>query len=220
MKPISNELLLQQLQWRYATKKFDSIKKISPEDWHTLEEALLLTPSSFGLQPWRFYVVTDPHLRQKLVPISWGQTQVVDASHLVVFAVKKDLTTKDVDIYLQRIVDVRKVSADSLKTYRDMMVGFVNRPRNEFDIVAWATRQVYIALGNFMTSAALLGIDTCPMEGIEPAKYDEALGLGRDGYQTVVVCPAGYRASDDKYASLPKVRFKRDDVIQPLAASR
>jgi len=212
-KTISSDTLLQQLRWRYATKQFDPNRKISDADWRTLEEALLLTPSSFGLQPWKFIVVSDPAKREALVPVSWGQRQVADASHLVVFAIKKEIGAGEIDTFLERVVEVRGGSMEALTGYRGMMIGsLVNGPLGR-DIQSWAQRQLYIALGNFMTSAALLGIDTCPMEGFEPAKYDEILGLSERGLAATVACPAGYRAETDKYASLPKVRFKAEDVI-------
>jgi len=216
-KPISNDTLLNQLRWRYATKQFDASRKISEVDWRTLEESLVLAPSSFGLQPWRFIVVTDQATKENLVPVSWGQRQVADASHVVVFAIRKNLARADVDRYLARMAEVRGVSSESLNGFRDVLVGFLEQPAAKFNADNWAARQVYIALGQFMTSAALLGIDTCPMEGIEPARYDEILGLGAEGYQTVVACPAGYRAAGDKYAALPKVRFASDEVITHVA---
>ena len=216
MRPIQNEALIQQLRWRYATKKFDPARKISDEDWETLEEALVLTPSSFGLQPWKFFVVSNPVLREKLLPVSWGQRQVIDASHLVVFAIRKNLGTEDLDHYLRRMAEVRGIGVASLDPFRKIVAGFLSRDPSEFNVNEWATRQVYIALGNFMTSAALIGIDTCPMEGLEPAQYDQVLGLAGLGYATVVACPAGYRASDDKYAVTPKVRFPASEMIQRI----
>ncbi|MBI4662493.1 MAG: NAD(P)H-dependent oxidoreductase [Verrucomicrobia bacterium] len=212
-KPVFNDTLLNQLRWRYATKQFDPARKVSAADWKTLEETLVLTPSSFGLQPWRFIVVTDPARKEKLVPASWGQRQVADASHVVVFAIKKNLGSADVDRYLARIAEVRGVEVSSLNGFREVLTGFLAQPADAFDANEWASRQVYIALGNFLTSAALLGIDTCPMEGIEPARYDEILGLAEQGYQTVVVAAAGYRATEDPYAALPKVRFASEEVI-------
>ncbi|MDB5384617.1 MAG: nitroreductase [Planctomycetaceae bacterium] len=212
MSAISSAALLRQLNWRYATKKFDPARKISVDDWQALEQVLVLTPSSFGLQPWKFVVVTDPALRQQLVAHSWRQSQVTEASHLVVLAIKKDLGEPEIDRYLARIAEVRAVALESLAGFRKMLIGSLVPPK-DFDINEWATRQAYIALGSFMTAAAVIGIDTCPMEGIDPAKYDQVLGLDTLGYATVVACPAGYRAHDDKYAAIPKVRFKTDDVI-------
>jgi nitroreductase len=216
MNTIHRDQLLNQLNWRYATKQFDSGRKIPAEDWAALEEALLLTPSSYGLQPWNFIVVNDPAVREKLVGVSWGQRQVADASHLVVFAVKNELSEADVEKYIERIAQVRGVPRESLNGFRDMMVGAIVNGMDASRRKAWAARQAYIALGNFLNSAALLGIDACPMEGIEPEKYDEILGLDRQGLSAVVVATAGYRRDDDAYASLKKVRFPKEQVLMEI----
>lgn len=216
MKSIKAEELLGQLHWRYATKQFDPARQIDAETWAALEECLVLTPSSFGLQPWKFLVVTDPAIRERLVSVSWGQRQVADASHLVVFAVKRNFSEADIDAYLSRIVDVRGASRDSLSGYRGMMVGNLIQNRDEAGRRNWATNQTYIALGNFLTSAALLGVDACPLEGIEPAKYDEILGLTARGLTAVVAAAAGYRAASDKYATAKKVRFPKTEVLTQI----
>lgn len=213
MSAITREQLTQQLHWRYATKQFDPQRKISADDWAALEESLILTPSSFGLQPWKFVVVHNPALREKLVAVSWGQRQVVDASHLVVFAVKRNLSENDVVAYVNRISEVRGIPAASLAGFKDMMIGSLFKARDAAARIVWATDQVYIALGNFLTSAAMLGIDACPMEGIEPPKYDEILGLDALGLTAVVVATAGYRTATDKYAALKKVRFPKNDLV-------
>lgn len=214
MSTIPGESLLQQLKWRYATKKFDSSRKISAADWAVLEESLILTASSYGLQPWKFIVVTDPALKAKLRPASWNQSQVEECSHLVVFTAQQDVTEADVDRFIARIAEVRGVTAESLAGYKGYMVGdLVKGPRHAI-ISEWAARQTYIAMGNLLTSAALLGIDACPFEGIEPAKYDEILGLKGTGFATVSACPLGYRSEDDKYASAPKVRFEAKDLVE------
>jgi len=213
MSTITGESLLQQLNWRYATKKFDPTKTISAADWAVLEEALVLTPSSYGLQPWKFIVVTDPALKAKLRPASWNQSQVEDCSHLVVLAAKKDITEVDVDKFVARLAEVRGTTIESLAGYKGFMMGdLVNGPRHAI-IHEWAARQTYIALGNLMTAAAMLGVDACPFEGIEPAKYDAILGLEDSGYATISACPLGYRSVDDKYASAPKVRFEAAEII-------
>ncbi|MFB2893422.1 NAD(P)H-dependent oxidoreductase [Aerosakkonemataceae cyanobacterium BLCC-F50] len=209
---VAPDQVIQQLNWRYATKKFDPNKKIPTEVWKTLEQSLVLAPSSFGLQPWKFFVVTNPELRQQLVEYSWGQTQVVEASHLVVLAIKKDITAADVDHYIERMTEVRQVPVDSLQGFSNVVKNFLKNPPVKLD--EWAARQVYIALGQLMTAAAMLEIDTCPMEGFNPAKYNELLGLTEQGYSAVVVCPLGYRAADDKYAVMPKVRFPTEEVVQ------
>ncbi|MGD1018161.1 MAG: NAD(P)H-dependent oxidoreductase [Verrucomicrobiia bacterium] len=205
--------LLAQLRWRYATKQFDPQRKISAEDWAALEEALVLTPSSFGLQPWKFIVITDPAVKEKLVPVSWGQRQPADCSHLVVFAIQKNLGEAEIDAYLKRIAEVRKVSIESLGSYREITVGSIVKGMDNAERNGWAERQVYIAVGNFLTSAAVLGIDTCPMEGIEPDKYNEILGLDKLGLSVIVAAAAGYRAAGDKYAMAAKVRFPKEQVI-------
>jgi nitroreductase len=212
--PIAPEQLLQQLNWRYATKKFDPTQQIPDDVWHALEQSLVLSPSSFGLQPWKFFVVQDPDIRKQLLEHSWNQTQVIDASHLVVFAIKKDVDAAYVDRYMERTAEVRQTSLESLEGFANVIKGFMAQPPYPLDLNAWSTRQAYIAMGFYMTSAALLGIDTCPMEGINPAKYDEVLGLAEQGYATVAACPAGYRAEGDRHAALAKVRFKTEDVVQ------
>lgn len=208
--------LIKQLNWRYAVKKFDAHRKISPSDWAVLEESLVLTPSSFGLQPWKFFVVTKQELKDQLVAASWNQKQVAEASHLVVFAYKNDLNDNDVQRYINRIADVRGVPAESLAGYQKIMSGTIQKMKAADYLNHWAARQLYIALGNFMTSAALLGIDSCPMEGIEPAKYDEILGLTSLGYKAAFVATAGFRDPKDGYSTQAKVRFKREDVIAYL----
>jgi nitroreductase len=210
---ISEEQLIEKLGWRYATKQFDRTKIIPATLWQTLEDALVLTPSSFGLQPWKFFVITNPEIRHKLVEHSWGQTQVVDASHLLVMAIKKDLGSSDVDHYIRRIAEVRGVSVESLQGFSNQIKQFMN---GSIDLNSWATRQVYIALGNFMTCAALLGVDACPMEGFIAAKYDEILGLDALGYSSVVLCPAGYRLESDKYSTLAKVRYPKAEMVQHI----
>ena len=205
--------LLTALEWRYATKVFDPNKKISTDLWQALERALVLSPSSYGLQPYRFLVIQDAAKRAALLPHSWNQKQVVDSSHYIVFASRTKMTEVDIDRFLALTSQVRDLPAGALSTYRGMMVGdLVTGPRSKI-AHEWATRQAYIALGNLMTCAAVLGVDTCPMEGLEPAAYDEILGLSGQGYGTVCACAAGYRAAFDKYATTPKVRFKASELI-------
>ncbi|MEA5472169.1 NAD(P)H-dependent oxidoreductase [Spirulina sp. 06S082] len=211
---LSPEYVHQQLYWRYAVKKFDDSKTIPDEVWKVLEQSLVLAPSSFGLQPWKFFVVRDPAIRQQLLAHSWGQKQVIEASHLVVLAIKKDINAADVDRYLQRMAEVQETPLENLQGFGNVVKNFLENPPYPLDINAWSTRQVYIALGQYMTCAAMLGIDTCPMEGFVPNKYDEVLGLTETDYKSVVVCPAGYRAEDDKSAARKKVRYATEDVVQ------
>jgi nitroreductase len=213
---LSESQLLQALQWRYATKAFDPEHKIPAQTWTALEQTLVLTPSSFGLQPYRFLVVDDPALRAKLMPHAWGQRQVVDASHFVVFAARTSLTEAEIDRFLDRIVQIRGGSREALAGYRQMMTGALLGPEAKARIPQWTARQAYIALGNLMTSAALLGVDACPMEGFVPAEFDKVLGLEAQGYASVVCCALGYRAADDKYALAPKVRFPMAELIRTV----
>ena len=211
MKPVNNETIVRQLNWRYATKKFDANRKIQAPDWRTLEQALVLSPSSFGLQPWKFLVVENPDVRAKLRAAAYNQPQITDASHLVVLAHRVGFNTKDLDRHIERVARVRNVTPESLAAYKTAMLGTVQRPQAETD--AWTSRQVYIALGNFLATAALLGIDACPMEGFDAAQFDQILGLKEQGYHAQVLAAAGYRAEDDAYAKLPKVRYSPEDVI-------
>ena len=216
MNPITRNQLLDQLNWRYATKQFDSTRKISAEDWDSLEEALRLSPSSVGLQPWKFLVITDPALRAELQPFSYGQSQIVDASHLVVLTTKVNLGEADVDAHVAKVAEVRGVPAEDLAPLKAMAMGGIVSGKSETERRDWAFNQTYLALGNLLTSAALLGIDACPMEGFSRDEYDRILGLPEQGLGAAVVATLGYRSSDDKYGTAPKVRFNRDEVIQHL----
>lgn len=215
MAPITPEVLVQQLQWRYATKQFDAQQKIPAPVWSALEQSLILTPSSYGMQPWKFLVLNqDAEVRERLVGCSWGQRQVADSSHFVVFTVRTEITEQDVETYMDSITATRQVDKSVVAPLKKMIEGGIVRGLNATQQREWASRQAYIALGNFMTSAALLGVDTCPMEGLDPAKYDEILGLKGSGYATCVACAAGYRAATDKYAQLAKVRFTPHQVVE------
>jgi len=210
---INAKQLLDRLNWRYATKQFDPNRKIGAQDWATIEDALLLTPSSGGLQPWKFIVITDPAVRAKLLPASYGQPQITNASHLVVFAGKKNFSEADVDALINRTAAARGVAPESLAQYRGMLVGGIVQALDEKARDAWARNQAYIALGNLLTSAALLGIDACPMEGFDRAQYDEILGLNAQGYASAVIATLGYRAATDQSANAPKVRFPKEQVF-------
>ena len=216
MNSVSPEWLLEALQWRYATKKFDAARPIPAPVWSALERSLVLTPSSYGLQPWKFVVVTDPGAKRALVPHSWNQTQPVECSHFVVFAARRTMDEAYVDRWVALTCSERGLPPNALDGYRNMMVGGVVKGMEGERLFDWATCQCYIALGQFMASAAMLGIDACPMEGIVPARYDEILGLLDGEYGTVVACAAGYRAADDRNATLKKVRFPSSDVVTTI----
>ena len=210
---LSADAVLAALHWRYATKKFDPSKKLSDDQWAKLEAALLLAPSSYGLQPYRFIVITDPALREQLRAAGYGQPQITDASHLVVFAARTDLTDQDVEHYMERISTVRGVERAHLEKYASVIKGdLVSGPRHAV-IKEWCARQAYIALGQLIAVAALESIDVGPMEGFSTDKFDEILDLPAQGYRAVVIAAVGHRADDDGAASLPKVRFPAEELI-------
>lgn len=205
--------IIKALNWRYATKQFDATKKISESDISTLLEAARLSPSSFGLQPWKFIVVTNPEVRKKIRAAAWDQSQVTDASHLVVFTVDKNVDDAFVDAYVADIAQTRGVSIADLKAFGDTMKGAVKARGSAETVKNWSARQVYIALGTLLTSAAVLGIDACPMEGFDNKKVDEILGLDKLGVESLAFAALGYRANEDEVKKYKKVRFLKSEVV-------
>jgi nitroreductase len=209
---LSPEAILDKLNWRYATKQYDATKKISDADWETLEQTLILAPSSFGIQPYKFIVVTDQELKEKLKPAAYGQTQLTDASHIVVFAHKKTLTDADIEHYVDRIVEVRGVPRETLTDYENIMKDSAKKAVDGGYVEVWNSRQAYIALGFLLQTAALMNIDATPMEGFDAAHFNEILGL--TDYSAVVVAAVGYRDGEkDWLANLPKVRMPQEELI-------
>jgi nitroreductase len=214
LNPLAPGSLNAALNWRYAVKSFDASRPIEPSTWAALENSLVMSPSSYGLQPWKFLVITNGALRAELRPHSWNQGQITDCSHLVVFLVKREITPADLDKLINATSEVRGVPAEQLNFYRELMQkDLIDGPRSQ-QIDRWASNQVYIALGTFMTAAALMGVDTCPIEGFSPPDYDRILGLEANAYRSCVVCAAGYRDAADKYAGLAKVRYFPDELIE------
>lgn len=199
------------LQWRYAVKKFDPARKISPSQLEEILEILRLSPSSFGLQPWKFIVIEDLKLRKKIQPLAWNQTQVADCSHLIVLCALKHMDAAYVKQFIRLTAKTRGVEESSLAGYEKVILGFIQKLSPEAQ-QNWMKNQVYLALGMLLSECAQRKIDTCPMEGFEPEKVDALLGLDAQNLNAVVMCPIGYRASDDKQADLKKVRFERDAV--------
>ena len=216
MNTLSPESLLGCLHWRYATKKFDPTARIPVPVWSALEQSLVLAPSSFGLQPWKFLVVDNPSTRAALEPKSWGQKQVTEADRFVVFTVKTGIDEAHVDHFLASQVAIRGGTVEALSGYRGLIVSSLKGATATGRLDNWQTHQVYIALGQFMAAAAVLGVDTCPMEGLDPSAYDQILGLTGTGYRTVVACAVGYRSAEDKYATMPKVRVPTAEVVQHI----
>lgn len=211
---VTPEQLLQRLQWRYATKRFDPTRQVPDDTWQALEQSLVLAPSSFGLQPWKFLVIDDKDLRTALRQQSWNQSQVTDASKYVVFTALRTTTEHDVERYLHRTSEIRGTPVESMAGYGKVINDFLVKSWAAKDLFGWNARQAYIALGQFMTAAALLGVDTCPMEGIDANGYDRVLALHGSRHATLCACAVGYRATDDKYASAPKVRYPLDEVLE------
>lgn len=204
--------IIESLNWRYATKKFDADKKLTDAELSTLTEALRLSASSFGLQPWKFIVVTNPEIRAKLRAAAWDQPQITDASHLIVLTVRKNTDAAAVDAYIESVAKTRNASAESLKGYGDMIKGSFAGKSPE-TLKEWSSRQVYIALGTLLTAAAHEGIDACPMEGFDAKKFDEILGLDNMGLESRVLAAVGYRAADDAASQIPKARFSKEEVL-------
>lgn len=212
---ITTQQLHQALTTRYATKRFKKGEKIPEDKWAALEEAMHLAPTSYGMQPIAMVVIDDEAVREKLRTVSYNQPQITEASKMIVFCARTDLSVADVDVYMARIAEVRGVPVASLSGLKDMIAGTVASigragPKN---LEHWASRQAYIALGFLLTSAALLGLDACPMEGFEPSKYNEILGLSKRGLSAKAIATVGVRSQEDAYSLQAKVRFPREKVI-------
>ena len=208
---ISQEIL-SALAWRYATKKFDSLRKVPEQELNTLLEVLRVSPSSFGLQPWQFIVISDQKLRETLKPHAFGQPQITDASHLIVLFARTSIDELYIDHYVQDIAKTRSVSIESLKGYHDAMLSSMQSKLPQ-ELTAWSKCQVYLALGHLLSAAALMRIDACPMEGFDPKGFDDTLGLAEKGLTAAVLCTIGYRLPQDTYAQAKKVRFPESWVI-------
>lgn len=211
MKP---EELLKAMEWRYATKKFDVSRPIPEETWAVLKKALVLSPSSLGLQLWRFYDVVSPGLRAQLREVSWGQAQVTDAAHYIVFTARRNFTDADMEKHLIHLCELRGIPRSDMDGYAQKIKGMLSA-RTQEQIEGWMGHQVYIALGVLMTAAAVLGVDACPLEGFDPVAYDRILGLESSPYRAMCALALGYR-SDDSYALAAKARFDEGDVIVSL----
>ena len=207
--------LIENLQWRYATKKFDATKKVSQEDLENIKEAIRLSASSYGLQLYKVLVIEDPDIRKALREASWGQPQITDASHLFVFCNYASVQEADVDAYLELKADTQGIDIKSLQGYGDFMKDKLVSLSPEVQ-KNWTVRQTYIALGNLLAACAELRIDSCPMEGFDPVQYDEILGLKEKGLTTAVVASIGYRSEEDQTQDLPKVRKSANVLFESV----
>lgn len=204
--------LLQSLNWRYATKVFDKERKLDDTQIETLLESLRLSPSSFWLQ-WRWFVVVESsELRQKLLPYARNQTQVVDASHLLILCRRTDVNTDFVQRYFDDMASTRNIDISSLEWYKNMILWFLEG-KSEEDLKIWLTKQTYIAQWFLLSACAMLGIDACPMEWFDSIKFDEILELSKLNLASCVIVPVWYRSIEDGYANAPKIRFKKEELI-------
>ena len=200
------------LRWRYATKKFDSEKLLPAEKIEVLKRAFNLTATSYGLQPLKLLVVQNKELQQKLMEASYNQKQVGTASHVLVIGIEKEIGKSFIEKYFKYVKDIRNTPDDILHPFRDSLIGdFQKKPIEE--IRTWATHQAYLVLGTLLTVCAVEEIDSCPMEGFEPEKYDQILGLDKFNLQSVLALPVGYRAEDDFFADLKKVRRPLEETV-------
>ena len=206
---------LENQNWRYATKKFDSSKKITDKDLTILKEAIRLSSSSYGLQPYKILIVENPELRAKLKPASWNQSQVTDASHLIVFASDTNVTENKIDDYLKSICEIRNLPQDAMNGYGAYMKSVLLKLSPE-ELKIWTSKQTYLALGNLLNAAAELQIDSTPMEGFVPEQVNEILGLNELGLTASLMATIGYRHEEDSNQFNKKVRKSNEELFITL----
>lgn len=212
MENSKTENIIQSLNWRYATKSFDATKKLTDNQLQLLKDAIQLAPSSYGLQPYQIIIVTNQEIREALKAAAYGQPQLTEASHVFIFARTKNYTTAHVDDYAANIIATRGVSAEAIKGFVDTMISAVEN-KTQDELAVWNSKQVYIALGVLLETAALNEIDACPMEGFDNAKFDEILGLDAKNLASVVIAPVGFRSAEDGYQHYKKVRKSQEDLF-------
>lgn len=207
--------VIEQLRWRYATKKFDPTRKLQEDQIEILKEAFNLTALSFGLQPVKLVILRNQDKKEELLPHAFGQEQITNASHLLIFCIETVIDEEFIRSYFDKVKAVRNTSEEILKPYRDFLIADFNKKTSE-EIEAWAKNQAYLALGNLLTVCALEKIDACPMEGFLPKKFDKVLQLGQEGLKSVLIMPVGYRAEDDEFSSMEKVRKEISESIMEI----
>jgi nitroreductase len=207
--------LIDNLKWRYATKKYDTSKKISSEDLEKIKEAIQLSATSYGLQLFKVLIVEDKAIREKLRPESWDQPQITDASHLLVFCGYNEVNDTDIDAYIELKSKTQGIPVSDLKDYGDFMKMKMKEKSPE-ELKSWTSKQTYIALSNALNACAELKLDSTPMEGLEPESYDEILGLKEKGLSTSVVLAIGYRSEEDTNQNAKKVRKPLDTIFEKI----
>ncbi len=207
--------LIENLKWRYATKRFDSNKKLNSANLELLKESVRLSASSYGLQLYKVLIIEDEKMKALLKDASWGQAQITEASHIFVFCNYSKVTSQQIDEYLQLKASIQNLKTDDLKAYGDFMkntlLGMAEEQMNN-----WTAKQCYIALGNLLAASADLKIDACPMEGFEPEKYNKILGLKDKGLNAAVIAAVGYRSQDDQTQFAAKVRKPLEELFETI----
>lgn len=203
---------IEQQNWRYATKKFDTSKKISNSDLEILMEAIRLSTSSYGLQPYKVFIIESTEIREQLKPASWNQSQITDASHLIVFANYVNLDESIIDKYINKISKTREIPEENLAGYSSFMKAKILGLTNEEQAI-WTSKQTYLALGNLINASAELKIDLTPMEGFEPEKYNEILNLTEQNLNASLVATIGYRHEEDANQHVKKVRKSKEELF-------
>ncbi|RTY91808.1 NAD(P)H-dependent oxidoreductase [Flavobacterium sp. GT3R68] len=198
--------------WRYATKKFDAAKKIAPEDLNILKEAIRLSSSSYGLQPYKVLIVENKDLREKLKAAAWGQNQITDASQVIVFANLINIGNEEIDAYVRNISETRGIPTENLSGYGDFMKSKITSMAQDLKSI-WTSKQTYLALGNLLNAAAELKIDVTPMEGFDAGAFNEILGLTEKGLNASVIATIGYRHNDDETQHHKKVRKSQEELF-------
>lgn len=207
--------IIDKLQWRYACKKFDNTKKLSEEKLTVLKQAFNLTATSYGLQPLKMLVISSQKLKKALVPLTHNQRQVADCSQVLVLCTETQISSSYIKEYFDTVVSLRETPRDVLQPFEDFLTNDFSK-KDSSQINIWMAKQAYLALGNLLTVCALEDIDACPIEGFEPQKYDSFLNLTEKGLQSVLVLAVGYRADDDMFSTLTKVRRGTEKVIIEL----
>ena len=203
------------LRWRYAAKKFDPDRLLSGQKLDVLKRAFNLTATSYGLQPLKLIVVQNKEVQHSLMKASYNQKQIGTASHVLVICIETTVDKEFIKKYFKTVQEVRKTPDEVLHPFRDSLIGdFEQKPVDEIKV--WATHQAYLVLGTLLTVCAVEEIDSCPMEGFEPEKYNEILDLQKYGLEAVLALPVGYRAEDDFFASLKKVRRPVEETVIEL----
>lgn len=205
--------IIEDLHWRYATKKFDPSKILSVEQLHVLKESIRLTASSYGLQPFKVLIVESKEIREVLATASYGQRPVVDASHLFVFCAATNLDHADVDAYMDRISSVRKIEPAHLEGFSNgIKTSFEDKSADE--IFKWTSKQTYIALGQLLHTCASLRVDALPMEGFDASEYNQILNLDVQNLSATLACPVGFRHADDISQHSEKVRKSSEEFFE------